>query len=217
MSTVKRECRVVMLPTEKANCDCKPSPDGNTYHIYSCGLVLQNSKLFLNGKKANLYILSDDEIKDGDWIYHPLDVKPIHFYQTVDLIDPSSYGYKKIIATTDSSLSQVSRAEIPQPSSAFIQKYIDAYNSGEPIEKVMVEMVEYKGIEWLDRPLEYFPKVNPKDNTITISKVKDSWTREEMIDFAWKTLVQGRKASTSMKDLFNELPEWFDKWVEENL
>lgn len=50
-------------------------------------------------------------------------------------------------------------------------------------------------------------KVNPKDNTITIRKVKDSWTREEV-----EAIVE--------KALFAKgawYPEEIKEWIEENL
>ena len=58
-------------------------------------------------------------------------------------------------------------------------------------------------------------KINPKDNTITIKKVKDSYSREEVIEF-------GNKVKEYCKDgwkpdsLHRVFFEW-DKWIEENL
>ena len=43
-----QKCEVIMLPTEKA------------------------SKLYLHGLKQHLYILSSEEIKEGDWFYHAI-------------------------------------------------------------------------------------------------------------------------------------------------
>ena len=108
-------------------------------------------------KPQYLYFLSDEEIKEGDWVYHHASNKVFKYDgQGLCVI------VKKIIATTDSSLSlgcKTSRCKygsirtfnhpckkecqnlnyIPQPSPEFIQAYIEAYNSGKPITKVLVE------------------------------------------------------------------------------
>ena len=223
-----KECRVVMLDTDT------PSKLG---FLTQKGKDVFNDLRWFKGHELpkildsvnqHIYITSDDEINDGDWFIANDGFRhdnPKYIIAKCEKVSDNGYkiynnvgyadGYNayKIIATTDTLLG------LPQPSDKFIQAYIEAYNKGEKIEKVMVEYEnKYKMKE--DYPIEqvgWYNRPKLKDNTITISKVKDNWTREEMIDFAWKTLVQGRKASTSMKDLFNELPEWFDKWVEENL
>ena len=58
-------------------------------------------------------------------------------------------------------------------------------------------------------------KINPKDNTITIKKVKDSYSREEVIGFGNKVkeyCKDGWKSDSLHRVFF----EW-DKWIEENL
>ena len=83
---------------------------------------------------------------------------------------------EKIIATTDISL--VKEYNLPQPSQQFIQKYIEEYNKGNIITDVLVEY------EYLldDRAvLPYWNlKVNTKDNTITIKKLKETYNKEEL-------------------------------------
>ncbi|MGV8961837.1 MAG: hypothetical protein ACOH2V_00380 [Candidatus Saccharimonadaceae bacterium] len=101
---------------------------------------------------------------------------------------------KKIIATTDTSLRVISLTHfgaLLQPSSSFIEAYIKAYNEGNPITEVMVEYEGYicKNGHYMDYQTtcayphcnEYNHlqlKVNSKDNTITIHRIKDSWTTE---------------------------------------
>ena len=56
-------------------------------------------------------------------------------------------------------------------------------------------------------------KVNPKDNTITIKKVKESWNREEAIELCKKSFDKGLKAESFQLDMdFN-----FYNWIEQNL
>ena len=42
-------------------------------------------------------------------------------------------------------------------------------------------------------PSEIKPKINPKDNTITITKIKDSWNREEVIKLCTNAFEAGDK------------------------
>jgi hypothetical protein len=92
----------------------------------------------------------------------------------------------------------------PQPSEGFIQKFIDAYNSEDPITEVMVE---YNHIQSTTGLNEEWVKVNSSDNTITIRKMKDSWTREEVINLCREAINYG-------KDYNGNLSE---KWIEYNL
>ena len=113
-------------------------------------------------------------------------------------------GYREVLATTDTSLlidtyinqgdtvkgdliikrgsdyttGLKGRINLPQPSQQFIQKYIEEYNKGNIITDVLVEY------EYLldDRAvLPYWNlKVNTKDNTITIKKLKETYNKEEL-------------------------------------
>ena len=136
--------------------------------------------------RYNIYIISEDEIKEGDWCM---------------IIDKTSklYGqfeqhkgkhqrneqWKKIIATTDTSIKIFAGKgdicdlyyNLPQPSQQFIEEYIESYNKGNIITDVLVECKRVfetiaKGmighpeddISWWNEKL----KINPKDNTVTI-------------------------------------------------
>ena len=135
----------------------------------------------------HLYIISDDEIKEGDWVYENNLNQETQIYQVYNRnnelgffrfrnvwisLNRKQNSAKKIIATTDNSL------ELPQPSQQFIQKYIEEYNKGHIITDVLVEY------EYLldDRAvLPYWNlKINTKDNTITIKKLKETYTKEEL-------------------------------------
>jgi hypothetical protein len=91
-----------------------------------------------------IYVCTDEKIKKGDWMYYniggSIDVR-------IAIDDSTMPEYKKVIASTDSSLwrtiadSGRYRAyegvdRIGQP---FIEKYIKAYNAGKPITEIMVE------------------------------------------------------------------------------
>ena len=117
-------------------------------------------------------------------------------------------GYKEILSSTDASLG------LPQPSQQFIEKYIEKYNKGNVITDVLVEY------EYLldDRAvLPYWNlKINTKDNTITIKKIKDSWNREEVIELCKQAFIDGTYAGgfgPNEKTINSET----EKWIGENL
>lgn len=200
-----QECEVVMLTTEKAtwpNCiwlgriSNQLRLDTSYNHKPKSISPIDNSML-----PQHLYFLSNEEIKEGDWCYHPevsqeysivtkegtkTGLHPTQgVFQWKSTTNPWYKKAKKIIATTDLSLninnySDVDRLidfeyNLPQPSQSFIQAFIKAYNEGKPITKVLVEC-------WAHTEEDIQLKVN-LSNEVTIKKVKNSYTREEVITF----------------------------------
>ena len=180
MSTFKKG-KVVMLSTNE------PSKIGNlaTYQKRSLAKVIKEGVNPIGSivQFWNLYIISDDEIKKGDYIYCTITnaieiAKYNHDYLIRD--------WKKVIATTDTSLyihqkETISLPErvfyLPQPSQQFIQKYIEEYNRGNIITDVLVEYELISNEEYFlntinpDDDVPYFDenlKINPKDNTLNI-------------------------------------------------
>ena len=204
----------------------------NSSSYNSCAITIPNVENF---KHQHLYIISDDEIKEGDWCINTGGEIKDSFPFKVTKEVMSNKFIKKIIATTDSSLCYlIKRTErgsieqrLPQPSQQFIEKYIEEYNKGNIITNVLVEYEEWcncngsikmrkhlrttkcdKCIEWEEL------KINPKDNTITIKKVKDSWNREEVVQLlidccAEISSIHGKLKGKEPADLY--------KWIEENL
>ena len=167
-------------------------------------------------------------------------------------------GYREVLATTDESLeprnlysnSGLFKTILPKPSQQFIQKYIEEYNKGNVITDVLVEYELISNEEYFgntvnpDENVPYFDedlKINPKYNTITIKKAKDSYTREEvdrMLDEqASRTtaeMMEKFKDYKSKEEVvkiamdcmmygYNGLPnnltpiQGMNKWIEENL
>ena len=180
----------------------------NSSNPNSCAITVPNVE---NLKHQHLYIISDDEIKEGDWC---IDSNAIIFQHKNHF--PISIGQRKIIATTNPLLKieiDGNRGDLlpdvsfdinlPQPSKQFIEKYIEEYNKGNIITDVLVEYEEgksYSGNEGLI--IKEWLKINPKDNTITIKKVKDSWTREEILDDIEQSMIQGLN-----------IGQYRDKWI----
>lgn len=59
-------------------------------------------------------------------------------------------------------------------------------------------------------------KINPKDNTITIKKVKDSYSREEVIELLKLFNDDFGKLSLIGDFKHKDIPK-INKWIEENL
>ena len=178
MNQFKR-AQVIMLPTEENTKICLGN---NLSYIYSPNpkITLENTwnelRKYNKEHKTNynpqhLYILSDDEIKEGDyfladnrisqssnsgkpnWIVCKCtEVKNTWKYCN-EIPNEGHNGdwSKKIIATTDTSIKIFAGKgdicdlyyNLPQPSQQFIEKYIEEYNKGEIIESIMVEYEEF--------------------------------------------------------------------------
>lgn len=209
-----KESQIILVPTNPRETQCliiKSLFNGVAEKSINEGLSIPQ----------HLYFLSDKEIKEGDWF---INIIQNEIYKH-DLKGYTIKKYhKKIIATTDESLKFLTNTEedydpengglnyqiLSQPSQSFIQKYVDSYNKGNVITEVMVEYIfneddsdlPNKGLQ-----VQEFLKVNPKDNTITIKPVKNSWTREEVI--ALHKANCERLTNSYVSDDIN--------WIEENL
>ena len=238
-----KKCKIVILPTNQQT----------KYLMVYSDVEKTKGKLILNGLKndeykeyQHLYIISYIEKPDNGDYYIIDDVPELLKNNGLVFIDDSC---RKVIATTNKTLSQTSRTEIPQPSEQFIQKYIEEYNRGNIITDVLVEYELISNEEYFlntinpDENVPYFDedlKINPKYNTISIKKVKDSYTREEvdrMLDEqASRTTAEmmekfkDYKSREEIKSLLFKFTNHFDlkrnieitldmqsKWIEENL
>ena len=212
-----KQCKVVMLSTNQKT----------KYLMVYSDVEKTKGKLILNGLKndeykeyQHFYIILDKKPDNGD--YYIIDgISEVLKNNGLKFIDDNC---KKVIATTDKTLSQTNRTEIPQPSQQFIEKYIEEYNKGNVITDVLVEYELISNEEYFgntvnpDDDVPYFDeklKINPKYNTITIKKLKDSYSREEVIEFGNK-VKEYCKDGWKLDSLHRVFFEW-DKWVEENL
>lgn len=184
-----------------------------------------------NPLKVNLYVLSDDKIEEGDWfIGDNISIRQCTLNNSGNINFKGGWysgssNCKKIIATTDLSLREhddsvpypKTKSSLPALPKEFIQEYINSYNSRPFKQDVISEvLVEY---EYLAKPIgnlvTYDSMSNPvlkvnSSNEISITKVKDTYTREEVIN-----LLKDFK-----KDLCNSISldaGAFDKWINKNL
>ena len=242
METIKRQCQVVMLPvnvSKRYNCTeglivkCIKSwtPIGETPKEINKLSVSKNwsTGVLDHYEPQHLYFTSDEAIREDD-LCLDIETNEILRASKMDTI-PINRGQinKKIIASTDTSLG------LPQPSTAFIEKYISEYNKGNVIEKVMVDHYKnhinvYKESIPIDCKVSYFNEFGEfeglkvsKDNIITISKVKDSWNRKEiekLLDNCWEAAVDYTDKVIKMNyGLSNDEPTLTDKdsWINKNL
>ena len=224
-----KRANVLLIPTEKATCLFSNNDRLANYHKPQLG----DGKDVVN---YELYIISDDEIKELDYYLHP-NMQTISQHGVNDKLT----GYeeikasKKIIATTNSSLkynTEIGRKErqfgdgelesinfelpLPQPSQSFIEVFVREYNKGNIITDVMVEYEQMsqdekrKQADGINSYSINKLKINPKNNTINIKLIKDSWSRDEVYNLMEEAWIRG-EADKSMDYTVRE------KWIQENL
>jgi hypothetical protein len=191
-----QECDVVMLPTNKSD---------YTQLIYRENkLMCQDKKSFKNDRKSQytkhfeLYILSNEEIKEGDWYIHK-QVNNLRLLQHATNNLP--LDAKKVIATTDSSLNlgiqkgkiylqQFKNTKyepniIPQIPQQFIEHFITEYNKGNVISKVLVEWLRGSDGYYDEKQVWHWkmlgPLVYPENNEISILTEQKQETLEEVV------------------------------------
>ena len=198
-----KNSHVVMLPTQSKAVRLGQLVIGAGNNLFSS----RKSNNIGSLTAYELYITSDEEIEEGDWCYNS---KRKSIESGKYMIGTNEFiFYKKIIATTNTSLyiedlqDKLCGQLLPQPSIQFIEKYIEEYNKGNVITKVMVE---YEDSHTSQSKTPYL-KINP-DYTINIKPIKDSWSREEVITIIYNVTHQKGITCIGVD---------FDKWIKENL
>lgn len=190
--------------------------------------IEKNKLLFdIGHKKSNitwkdvdykhLFIISDDEIKEGDWVIGKNNEIISANQNPKDAL--SFFPCKKIIVTTDSSLTNgmtegnVYYKSLPQLPESFIQAYIKAYNEGKPITEIDLEMDTQNFLDkksnglFMEEELINGIKTRP-DNTVIVHQSK-TYTKAEV-----KTLLYQFSTKVFSEDF---KIEDVNKWIEENL
>lgn len=244
---MQNKCNVVMLPTVNENRSISQiykfiREPVNIFDKRIAGeLTKTGSPNQSEYQCQHLYIISDEEIKDGDYGFINIGksgtIGKVSYdskYNTWDLTTFDNIHYpftektyiKKIIATTDTSLKIINLSDLgenwkdillPSLSQQFIQQYIEEYNKGNITKEVWVEYEGYvQSTTWeYDEPEGYRVKIN-SDNTINIKPIKDSWSREEVIELLHK---YERDMTYFGRDSYYKgcFPKVTDDWANENL
>lgn len=233
-----KKAKVVMLPTDEAKLHIQQNK-----LFWNHVELLHEGEHWDAIKPQHLYVISDEEIKDNDWFIkmNNYSGKPTLYQECKQpfmnskwLNCPDVIDCFKVIATTDTSLQYAIDKSpypmeiygLPQPSQQFINKFISEYNKGNVITDVLVEYDGFickNGHEMgyktscvyphCDEP--NFPKLKiGKDNTITIKRVKDSWSREEV---ALKLSDFSKDFSLKNNLNFGKSLEYTINWIDKNL
>jgi hypothetical protein len=227
MTTVKRECMVMLLPT-KEKAKIYTNKHGNLYiHPIEGKLPIDSI-----GSNYHFYIFSLDKPQVGDWCILLDDFGKVFSNPQQYLGEKAGHtlnnGLRKIIASTDPSLG------LPQPSPQFIQKYVELFNKGEVIEKCLVSYERvcsrcksndfdecWSAKECSDGRYDELRLLVDKNNYITITKVKDS-----LLDLCKKDPELMKELSETLNMYGMYVFEMADKddptlrgyeWIKENL
>jgi hypothetical protein len=179
-----KELQVVMLPTEKAmlfvgGIYLHSNKDTlgiitNDYFVEICNSKNHVSKpMITEYKPQHLYLVSDEEIKEGDWFITPGSQLRLRTYA----IQPVKAD-KKVIATTDKSLKIEDKdvypyLVIPQIPQSFIEEFVEANGK---IDKVYIQAnYDLNSFQQSDnKPLrDFFTGYKLTDNNeVIISSIK---------------------------------------------
>jgi hypothetical protein len=221
-----KKCKIVMLPTNKKSKLVLSFKEKSFNQLVEPKLSLIQEEAnyqFSNIQSQHLYIISDEEIKEGDW---RLDIRDGNVYKS-NKADSELYDNtfrKKIIATTDFTLEidhpfdDKGDLDFPLPgfSQSCIEYFVKQYNKGNIITEVDVKYgyTINKSEGPFNRSREYFLKIDD-DNNIIIKPIKESWDKDEVYNMANKVreyLKDGWKNDTINRVFYD-----FDRWFEENL
>lgn len=224
-----KRARVVMLPTEKGGVIAK----GSKLYNISNKDIWRNRTPDGSWTHQHLYFITDDEIKSnegsimGDWCWNSKYNKVFQMNGDITEFD------FKIVATTDPKLNSLyddwkesytgippkksmvkfpKKNRLPQPSQAFIEKYCKVGG----IDEVLIEYVENQYFWGNNQRIDYKweLKIDSTHNTITIHPIKDSWSREEVINLLNRLsiiLYPNRDSKDIKRKLF------MNNWIKDNL
>lgn len=191
-------------------------------------------------KPQHLHVVTDEKIREKDWVidkYNQIwqflngslighDVHGIKRFSTDNV---EGHECRRIVASTDKAL------KLPEPSKSFIQKYVESFRNN-IITNILVEyetivtgqcdcICHKPGNVVMHMMACCHPKhsdvvkVDTKNNTITIKKQKDSFTREEH-SLNLMNCVSELAAQFGHTPNASEMKKWNDAtndWIYENL
>ena len=202
---MKQKKQIIMLPSEKPS---QIIMTGGKLFIYSAE---RPKSSIVDNSTQHLYILSDEEIKDGDW-YYSIEFKVILQSESTSI----EGAVQKIIATTDPDLlSTGDKAIIDYTFKDGIfeipQHIIEVYVKN-PFDEVEVEYWN-KSMAWMKHEPNHYPKLNP-DGTLYVSLVEEKmYSRKEVEELCRNSHLLGMKETLPGYPK----PETIDKWIKENL
>lgn len=223
-----RRAKVVMLPTEdKTHIFIL---NKQTHIGFDRDMTLHKD----HGTNQHLYITTDDEIKEGDYVYFPISEEILKigngpYEASIETLENETCY--KVIATTNPNL-QIGKTKkspddikykhlpiyLPSLSQLFIEKYCKLGGISEvDIEYIVNESncVEKNGVcaDYLEHECKDKGyrcanlKIN-SHNEIAIHSIKDSYTRAEVESLIYKYIDDNNQGAVFDTD---------DEWIKENL
>lgn len=203
--------RLELLNQEYFVCECiKPMSDVKIGELKYLHRMLTDLEYW---RPQHLYILSDEEIKKGDWFVKPVYKGGIKIGYVILQADSSyfgGYGYDwedchKIIATTDTELHynkvveedmHMYKESLPHIPQHIIEAYVK-----KPFDKVLVEYEEwttmYRGMA------NYKLKLN-QDETLAVSLVEEKMYSKEEKMYSKEELLGLTMGNSNIIDWINE-------------
>lgn len=236
----KKRCKVIMLPTNKAeNCILKDRDGRMRWEKrYFTQEYLNSSPDSITGllcpKSYHIYITSDDKIEAGDWCLFFWDGNKEGELGQVGS-EPQQYlpseghtlnrNLRKIIATTNPKLhstrlkdcpinpedNMVSVRGVSKPSQSFIEEYCRK----EGIDEVDVEYEKYHDGNFINdgKTHAFTALLRPEvsnDNIINIQPIKDSWTVENLPDLL-NRFCKDHSLHRGLQITDDMIKEWLEK------
>ena len=231
------------MKTNKFNVVMLPSNNHSKIAIFNNDYLQDDDNDFRNYtkegvSKQHLYFISNDKIKEGDWITDNIKIiqassKVVNAQGLVDRRE-----WKKIVATTDISLGNEEIGKygiplitpLPQIPESFIQAYIKSYNESKVIIEVELEMerIACKNPSFCDTNSNpkcdcYKIKTNSDNKVIISLKEEKLYTKDEVIALC-KQAYNDSNVDSIINGCCGQLDtaephinESFNKWIEDNL
>lgn len=154
---MKKEFSIILLPTDKES----------RIYIETMGELVYLDETYLTEGKTNqhLYILSDEEIEEGEWCLDTIKNKIVKANSVL-----ISDLFKKIIASTDPSLNLLPISD------SFIKEYVKAHNEGKKIDVVELE------VETGYPPFDCIKGLKLSSDGSVIASLKEERSVNELID-----------------------------------
>lgn len=217
-----RKAQVIKLPTDKAeNCIIQFMKNEMWYQKS----LLTQSYLMSEGKSSyHLYFTTDEEIKLGDCILNEdygigivADISEVGkanaHYITTDGYHWHVCGSKKVLATTDKSLTNV--AQIPQQ---FIEEYVKAGGIDEVLLEYETNYINWKHDDKIEALIDTLELKTDQNNCVIIHPIEPKfYTKEEVNRIAFAAFHQGFKDSESEAYCGADVKRNFNKWSSKNI
>lgn len=149
-------------------------------------------------------------IATTDMLYTKIDGYPKYNDLVISNLDNKIFKWKTDLLLDGATVSKIKM--LPKPSQEFINKFVKQYNSDNPINEILIEYedtVAFDGHTVTGSEL----KVNTKDNTITIKKLKTSWTKAEVEEIIRMVYTDGYERGNAKLHWSGEIDKAVDKYL----